>query len=143
MLPSFGGRIVSILGMLAGCAAIYLSEWGVEGVPSFVWKVLSLLAVCSLFAMRYMGKTLVSMDLLRARAGDGAVNKLINLRRLAILLVLISLAMAILIAPLISDLSTRHFVLLSALGIAALSILIFTFVEIKFRSLLDAADIKY
>ena len=143
MLPSFGARIVAILGILAGCASIYLSEWGVEGVPSLVWKALALSAVCALFAMKYMGKTLVDMDLLRARAGDGPVNKLINYRRVAILLVIAGLLIAIFIAPLISILSTRRSFLLSALGIVAISISIFTFVEIKFRFLLDAANIPH
>jgi len=140
MLPSLGARIVSIFGIISGCFAVFLSEWGIEGVSDILWKACAALAVCALFAMRLMPGKVVNMTTLRSRVGNLKIDRVINQRRLAIGLVFICLILAVMVSPFIQKIGERRLVLLTAFIIFGVSIGLFGVVEANFRSLLTNAD---
>jgi hypothetical protein len=78
---------------------------------------------------------------LRSRVGDQAVNRLVVLRRVAILVLMLAIIPAVAIAPVIPDVLARRSVLTGCAVILAGSLGAFAFVETKFRSLVIEAGI--
>lgn len=76
MLPSAGLRALVLFGVICGCVGVYLSEWGLVGVPDVVSKALEGLAVLSLIGTRAMPRTTIDDRALRSRVGEAPVNRL-------------------------------------------------------------------
>jgi hypothetical protein len=140
MLPTTGARVLGALGILSGCVAIFLAEWGIEGVPDFLWKICSLVAVCALISMRLFPSRTVDTVSVRARAGDTRVDKLINLRRLAIIIVILALIISLLFGSVLAAPVARHAVLVIGFGLLLFAVSIFIVVEVRFRSLMRPGD---
>jgi len=141
LLPTLQLRALGLFGMACGCAAVFLSEWGVMGVPGLAWKALAALAILSLIGMRSMPRQTVDDQELRSRVGDPAVNRLVLLRRAAIIVLILAILPAVAVAPLISDVLARRSVLTGCAAILVGALATFAFVEVQFRSLVHEAGI--
>ena len=140
MLPSVGGRIASLIGIVAGLAALFLADWGIDGVPSYAWKVLSALAVLCLLARRQFSNKTFDDKVLRARVGDSPVNRLNAYQNAAMALLALGLVIAIALAPFAAT-AYRHGLTLAALGAFLSAMTIYAYIEFRFRALLSSAGL--
>jgi hypothetical protein len=140
MLPSLGGRIASIIGIVAGLAALFLADWGIDGVPKYAWKVLSALAVVCLLVRRQFPNKAFDDKVLRARVGDAPVNRLNACQNAAMALLTLGLVIAIALAPFVAT-AFRHGFTLAALGALLTALTIYAYVEVRFRALLSNAGL--
>jgi hypothetical protein len=141
VIPSLSRRLVALLGLSAGCAAIFLADWPVSAMPNWVWKALAALSVLALLAMRNLPSSIVDDGELRRRVGDLPVNRLVNVRRATILGLFLAILPALFLAPPLPNLGARH-VVLGACAVAVLCALAaFAFVEARFRRLVAMAGL--
>lgn len=138
MLPSLGGRITVFIGIIAGLSALFLADWGIRGVPEYAWKVLSALAVVCLFLKKQFPNEVFDDTVLRARAGDAAVNRLNACQNSAMVLLGLGLVLAIALAPFIA-ITYRHGVTIAAFGAFLAALAVYAYVEVRFRALLKNA----
>lgn len=140
MLPSLGGRIASIVGIVAGLAAVFLADWGVPGAPTYTWKALAALTVVCLIARRQFPNKAFDDKVLRAHVGDGPVNRLNAWQNAALGLLILGLVVAIALAPFVAN-ALRHGFTLAAFAALVLALTIYAYVEIRFRALLSNAGL--
>lgn len=138
MLPSLGGRVASVIGVIAGLTALFLADWGVDGVPNYAWKVFATLAVVCLLAGRQFPKRTFDDKVLRARVGDTPVNRLNACQNTAMALLALGLVVAVGLAPFVATAVRRGFTL-AALGAFLTALIIYAYVEFRFRTLVKIA----
>lgn len=138
MLPSAGGRITTVIGIAAGFFALYLANWGIPGLPDYVWKASSVLAVCCLLLRRQFPNETFDDKALRFRVGDRSVDRLNALQNLAMILIGVGLILAIALAPFVSK-PYRHEFALAAFGAFLAAVAIYAYVGMKYRALLVSA----
>ena len=138
MLPSVGGRITVVIGIVAGFAALFLADWGIEGVPEYAWKAFSALAVACLLLRRQFPNKVFDDKVLRAHVGDTPVDRLNACQNLAMALLALGLVLAIGLAPFVA-ITYRHGFTLAAAGTFLAATAVYVYVELKFRALLKNA----
>jgi hypothetical protein len=138
MLPSLGERITTVIGIVAGLAALFLADWGIAGVPEYAWKVLSALAVACLLLKRQFPNKVFDDKVLRAHVGDAPVNRLNAYQNSAMVLLGLGLIVAIALAPFVAT-TYRHGFTLAAFGAFLAAVALYAYVEVRFRALLKNA----
>lgn len=139
MLPTLTSRLMAIFGVTCGCAAIFLSEWGVPNAPRWVWEALSALAVGSLLLVRQMPKRVVNDAELRVRVGDAPVNALNRLQNVGLLLGVLALGGAFLAAIFPEGVRRGMLVVCGLLLAGALTC--YATVELRFRAMVSRSGV--
>lgn len=140
MLPSLGGRIVSVIGIVAGLGALFLADWGIDDVPKYAWKMLSALAVVCLLVRRQFPNKTFDDKVLRAHVGDAAVNRLNACQNAAMGFLALGLLIAMALAPFVAT-AYRHGFTLAAFGAFLTALTIYAYVEVRYRALLISAGL--
>ena len=143
VVPSMSLRVVVLFGLFNGCLAVYLGEWGVNGVPAYVWKIPAALDVLALIGARNLPRYSVEDSELRSRVGDSAVNRLIAIRRAAILADFFLLLPAVLITPLFADPSLKRSILVVCTFVLVVTLAAMTVVEVQFRALVRRSGLEF
>jgi hypothetical protein len=130
-----------LFGVICGCVGVYLSEWGLVGVPEVASKALEGLAVLSLIGTRAMPRATIDDRALRSSVGDASVNGLSALRGTAITVLILAVVPAVFITPLISDVPARRAVLICCATILVGAMATLALVEVRYRALISQAGL--
>lgn len=137
MLPSLEARIASVIGAIAGLSALFFADWGLQGVPDYVWKMLAAVAVLCLLVRRQLPNVVFDDAALRARVGDAQVSRLNAFHNAAMVFLVIGMVIALGLAPFLPDMP--HLLTVAAFAALFAALSIYGYVEVRFRSLLHRA----